>query len=259
MADEASISQLQHIGDILSTKFKCSFSGTFRASNPVYSLPRPITLPKNRNFEAALIYFATDNYLVNIDENNQLFIYSIDKGVTWKTIKIPIGAYELSSITAEITRQMKNNGANSDFIKIESNLNTFSSIIEISNDNYQVDFSRDKTLRDLLGFNATVLSKGKNESPKTVQITSAKAINVHCSLVHQSYDSSGIESDIIYSFPAYKVGIGYKVNEEPNTPRYLPVAQDVIKDIRFRISDNNGKELTFKNEECAFCIYLQQV
>jgi hypothetical protein len=111
----------------------------------------------------------------------------------------------------------------------------------------------------LLGFNAGVLLKGKHESPKTVQITSAKAINIHCSLVHQSYDSRGIESDIIYSFPAYKVGIGYKINEEPNTPRYLPVIQEVIKEIRFRITDNNGKALTFKDEECAFSLYVQQV
>lgn len=259
MSDETTISHLQHIGDILSTKFKASFQGTFRASNPVYTLPRPITLPKNRTFEAALIYFATDNYLVNIEVSNQQFIYSTDKGATWKTIKIPVGAYELSSITAEIKRQMTANKDNGDFINIAANLNTFSAIIDISNDNYQVDFRPDKTLRELLGFHAIVLTKGKNESPKTVQITSAKAINIHCSLVHQSYDSKGVEGDIIYSFPAYKVGIGYKVNEEPNTPRYLPVSQDVIKDIRFRITDNNGKELTFKNEECAFCIYLSQV
>lgn len=259
MTDEASISHLQRIGDVLSNKFKASFQGTFRASNPVYTIPRPITLPKNRNFEAALIYFATDNYLVNIDASNQRFVYSVDKGTTWKTIKIKVGAYELSSITAEIKSQMSANKDNGDFVNISANLNTFSSVIEIANDNYQVDFRPNNTLRDLLGFGATVLTKGKHESPKTVQITSAKSINVHCSLVHQSYDSQGVESDIIYSFPAYKVGIGYKVNEEPNTPRYLPVAHDVIKDIRFRITDNNGKELTFKNEECAFCIYLSQV
>jgi hypothetical protein len=259
MHDETSVNRLQHIGDILSSKYKASFQGTFRASNPVYVLPKPLILPKNRSFEAALIYFATDNYLVNIDETNQQFIYSTDKGATWKTIRIPIGAYELSSITEQIKQQMRVNGDNSDIVNVSANLNTFSCVIEISDDNYQVDFRPEKTIRDLLGFHAAVLSKGKNESPKTVQITSAKAVNVHCSLIHQSYDSRGIESDIIYSFPAYKVGIGWKINEEPNTPRYLPVGADVIKEIRFRISDNNDKELTFKNEECAFCIYLSQV
>jgi hypothetical protein len=177
----------------------------------VYTLPRPLILRKNRNLEAALIYFATDNYLVNIDESNQRFIYSPDNGVTRKKINLPVGAYQLSGINAEIKRQMTSNGDNSDFINIEANKNTFSSIINITDKKYEVAFTHEKTLRDLLGFNVGVLLKGKHESLKTVQITSAKAINIHCSLVPQSYDSRGIESDIIYSFPAYKVGIGYKI------------------------------------------------
>jgi hypothetical protein len=270
MGEQETISKLQHIGDVLSNKFRCSFNGTFRASNPVYNLPRPLTLPKNRNFEAALIYFATDNYLANIDKSNQQFIYSTDSGKTWKTIKIPVGAYELSSIDEEIKRQMRTNGdagelhksvnsPNSNYINIEGNINTFCSVIEITKDGYQVDFRPDNTIRDLLGFNAVVLTKGRHKAPRTAQITAAKAINIHCSLVHRSYDSKGNESDIIYSFPAYKVGVGYKINEEPNTPRYLPVAQDVIKQIRFRITDNNNKELTFEDEECAFSLYVQQV
>jgi hypothetical protein len=98
---------LSKLSDTLCNKFKCSFSGTFRASNPVYTLPRPLVLPKNRNFEAALIYFATDNYLVNIDENNQRFIYSTNSSETCKTIKLAVGAYKLSGINAEIKRQMK--------------------------------------------------------------------------------------------------------------------------------------------------------
>ena len=257
--NDSTISHLQHIGDVLSNKFKCSFQGTFRSSHPIYSLPKPITLPKNRNFEAALIYFATDNYLVNIDIHNQNFIYSSDQGKTWKTITIPAGAYELDHLKAEIKRQLKGKGDQEVAINIDVNLNTFNSILEITNDTYQVDFNKPNTIRSILGFSAVVLTKGKHESSGTIQITSARSINVHCSLIHGSYDSAGIESDIIYSFPAYKVGVGYKVNESPNTPQYLPVACDVIKEIRFRITDNKGRELNFKNEECAFCIHLVQV
>src|SRR5829696_524180 len=154
--NDSAISQLQHIGDVLSNKFKCSFQGTFRSSNPVYSLPRPLTLPRNRNFEAALIYFATDNYLVNIDTHNQKFIYSSNKGTVWKTITIPTGAYELNHLNAEIKRQLKVNKDEETAINIDVNLNTFSSILEITNENYQVNFNEQNTLRSILGFNATI-------------------------------------------------------------------------------------------------------
>ena len=109
-----------------------------------------LTLPKNQNFEAAMIYFATDNYLANIDENNQQFIYSANGGKTWKTIKIPVGAYELSSIDEEIKRQMRINGhagppsaINNNYINIEGNINAFCPVIDITKDEYQVDFRPD--------------------------------------------------------------------------------------------------------------------
>lgn len=260
MSESETISKLQNVVDILSDKFKCSFSGTFKASNPVYNLPKPLTLPSNRKYEAALLYFAGDNYLPNVDNTNNRFTYSSDRGTTWKTITIAEGAYELADIITEIKQKMINAGDNADAINITASLNTFLSTIEITDEKYQIDFNPDNSLRHLLGFNPTILAKkARYESPKTVQITTAKAINIHCSLVCQSYDSNGLESDIIYSFPAYKVEIGYKINEEPNTPRFLPVEQTVIKNIRFKITDNTGHELTFKDEECAFSIYLQQV
>jgi hypothetical protein len=256
--NESMLSHLETIVDVTSVKFKKQFQGTFRAQNPIYKIRKPITLPKNRNFEAALIYFATDNYLVNIVSNNQNFIYSSDKGRTWKTIIIATGAYELNHLNAEIKRQMVLKG-DATFINIDANLNTFNSIIEISNENYQIDFTKENTLRSILGFNSVILAKGHNESQGTIQITSAKAINVHCDLIHGSYDNNGEESDIIYSFPAYKVPVGYKINEHPSTPMFLPVNHSVIKAFRFRVTDNKGNELNFKNEEMAFCIFLQQV
>ena len=87
MMNDLSISHLQRIGDVLSNKYKSSFQCTFRSSDPVYRIKNPIMLPSDRSFEAALIYFATDNYLVNIDSHNQNFYYSADKGITWKNIK----------------------------------------------------------------------------------------------------------------------------------------------------------------------------
>lgn len=257
--NDQTLSQLQHIGDILSSKLKRTFQGTFRASNPVYRLPEPFILPKNRSYESGLLYFATDNYIINVDKHSQKFYYSVDKGTKFKIITLPIGVYKYKTIINEIKKQIHANGDNSDKIIFDSEENRGKTVIEITDENYQIDFTQGNTIRNLLGFSSIIISKGRHESTNSAQITSTRAINIHCSIIHGGYDWEGRDSDIIYSFPAYKVGIARKINEEPTTIRYLPVSVDVIKEIRFRITNNIGEDIDFMDEPCAFGLSLIQV
>ena len=82
--NDGMIEKLETIADSINNKFKCGFQGTFQSSKPYYILKKPIILPKNRNFEAALIYISTDNYLANITSSNNNLIYSTDTGAKWK-------------------------------------------------------------------------------------------------------------------------------------------------------------------------------
>ena len=248
------IEKLETITDSMNNKFKCALQGTFQSSKPYYKLKTPIILPKNRKFEAALIYISTDNYLANITEGNNKLIYSTDIGRTWKTITIPEGSYELNSLREEIFRLIGSKPFN-----IDVNLNTFNSIIEIPSHDFKIDFTKKGTIRHILGFDSLILTKGRNVSKGTIQITSSRAINIHCDLITGSYNSSGELSDIIYSFPAYKVGPGRKISEDKHTPRYFPVIKQVIDRIDFKITDNNNMSLDFKDEPVAWCIYIQQI
>ena len=68
---------------------------------------------------------------------------------------IPPDAYELESLNEEIKRIIIEEGyateSNYPFL-IKPNFSTLGSIIEITS-GYQIDFTQNKTIRDLLGFN----------------------------------------------------------------------------------------------------------
>jgi hypothetical protein len=176
-------------------------------------------------------------------------------GTTWSTIEIPKGSYEFDSLRDELFRLVNNKN----YFEIDVNPSTFKTIIEIKNPSFKIDFTKSGTIRDLLGYSSIILEKGKNESDKTIQITNTRAINVHCDLITGSYDSEGKLSDIIYSFPAYKVGPGFKIVEDGFKPRYYPVIRQVIDKISFRVTDNNNMTLDFNDEPIAWCIYIRQV
>jgi hypothetical protein len=252
--NDSAVEKLETIADSINNKFKCGFQGTFKSSNPYYILKSPIILPKNRNFEAALIYISTDNYLANITSSNNKLIYTTDAEATWKTITITVGSYDLNSLTDEIFRLLGNKP-----FEMDVNLNTFNSIIDIKDDRFRIDFTKSGTIRDILGFTAVVLKKGRNISLNTIQITNSRAINIHCDLITGSYNSEGELSDIIYSFPAYKVGPGRKIVEDKHIPRYFPVIKQVIDRINFRVTDNNNVALDFRDEPVAWCIDIRQV
>ena len=102
----------------------------------------PIKLDSSKTYECAFLSLYTYNSLPNITEENNTFRYSPDKGLTWKNVQLPTGAYEMTDINWSIKRQML---LNEDYNKKESNKfyididhwkPTFQSILNVSNDDY---------------------------------------------------------------------------------------------------------------------------
>ena len=257
--------RLQEIGDILSNKHSSYYVFHSKKSDFNTKFPTPIKLNPHRNYEMALHYFSTSNHLVNISEENNQFIYSHDTGKTWTTIKLESGAYEMKQINDEIKRLMVVNKHFDDkvsphnyYINIGVNLSTFKSFVEITNPIFTVNFQKDKTIRNLLGFNPKIISQGYNISDSTVQITKTSAILIHSDLISGSYNN-GIESDILYSFPAYTVPVGYKMNVFPPSMIYLPINRKIISNMNFKVKNEEGDILDFKGENIVFTIHLRQV
>ena len=102
----------------------------------------------------------------NITNLNSVLKYSKDKDVTWVTIELDTGSYELSAISNEIQRLMVINGdydPNSDipyYIAITANLSELKSIVYISNDSYEIDFNVPNSIGSVLGFTNERISMG---------------------------------------------------------------------------------------------------
>ena len=54
-----------------------------------------LELDKDKVYEIALVNLETYYPFPNIDDTNNVFVYSHDQGVTWTKIKIPTGSYEI--------------------------------------------------------------------------------------------------------------------------------------------------------------------
>ena len=66
-----------------------------------------IELDRDKVYEIALVNLETYYSFPNIDESNNVFVYSPDQGVTWVKIKIPEGSYEIDDINNTIHLEME--------------------------------------------------------------------------------------------------------------------------------------------------------
>ena len=104
-----------------------------------------IQLDRDKEYEIALVNLETYYSFPNIDETNNVFVYSPDNGNSWVKIKIPEGSYEIDNINNTIQHEMEKRGhhhpINKDYyINISANSNTLKSVLILEKD-YQVDFN----------------------------------------------------------------------------------------------------------------------
>ena len=148
--NDQTLEKLQQLNDTLSSKD--SFYLTFNSKKSVFeiSFPTPIKLNPNRKYECALQYLSTSNYLINVTDANNKFIYSHDSGLIWNTVVLEKGSYEITQINDEIKRFMINkkhiDAKGNPVISIGVILSTFKSFIDISDTKYKVDFSYRTTI-----------------------------------------------------------------------------------------------------------------
>ena len=222
-------------------------------------------LDPSKRYEASLLSLDMYNSIPNIiDEKNNAFEYSVDSGNTWKIITIDTGAYELSAINNEIQRKMIAEGDfdsnnSSCYITITANESRGTSIINVTNTNYQVAFNATHSIRSVLGFNATdLLNHGYNESPNKVDIMHINSILVNINIISGSY-VKGTSSSSIHSFYP-KVGFGYKIIETPNPALiWYPVSTTDISRMELTLTDQDGKPINTGGERLTVRICVREV
>src|SRR5271169_3693109 len=222
-------------------------------------------LDPNKKYEAALLSLDMYNSIPNIiNGKNNVFEYLVDSGSTWKVVTINTGAYELSAINNEIQRKMiaegdfdKNNSLC--YITITANESRGTSIINITNAEYQVAFNSLHSIGSVLGFTANDLpSYGYNESPSKVDIMHINSILVNIDLISGSYVKGNSSSAIHAFYP--NVGFGYKIIEKPNPELiWYPVSTIDISRMELTLIDQDGKSINTGGERLTVRICVREV
>jgi len=105
--------------------------------------------------------------------------------VTWNTLTLKPGSYEIDTIHSEINRLMTLNGDTG--ITISANTITLGSVVDIKPAATGVYFTDANSLAPLLGFNYVILTAGYNVSPNPVDIITNNQILVNCDIIGNSH------------------------------------------------------------------------
>ena len=219
-----------------------------------------IEVGRDKVYEIALVNLVTYYSFPNIDESNNVFLYSPYNGNSWVKIKIPEGSYEIDDINHTIQQEMRKRGhydsINEDYhINISANSNTLKSVLILAKD-YQVDFNHQNSLAKVLGFTGTKYTGGFHESENVVDILSINSILVNIDLISGSF-VNGTTKNTIYSFFP-KVSPGYKIIESPVNLVYLPITLDTIDSLNIYIKDQDDHLLNLRNEKITIRFHIRE-
>ena len=217
-------------------------------------------LDRDKEYEIALVNLETYYLFPNVDETNNVFVYSPDNGNLWVKIKIPKGSYVIDDINNTIQHKMKKRGhhdpINEDYyINISANSNTLKSVLIMEKD-YQVDFDHQNSIAKVLGFTGAKYTEGFHESENVVNILSINSILVNIDIISGSY-VNGTTKNTIYSF-FLKVSPGYKIIETPVNLVYLPITLDIINRLGVSITEQDDHLLNLRNEKLTIRFHIRE-
>ena len=219
-----------------------------------------LELDKEKVYEIALVNLETYYSFPNIDETNNIFVYSPNNGNSWVKIKIPEGSYEIDDINNTIQHEMEKRGhydeINEDYyINIAPNTNTLKSVL-ILEKGYQVDFNHQNSLAKVLGFTGAKYTEGFHESENVVDILRINSILINIDIISGSYVNRTTKSTIYSFFP--DVSPGYKIIESPVNLVYLPITLDTIDSLNVTITDQDYHLLNLRNEKLTIRFHIRE-
>lgn len=214
----------------------------------------PIHLRQDREWEAALLDFATYNSIPNISEgvNSKLHFMKSFNETSHEVVELKTGAYEITDINRELQSLLGKS-----VIELKANNNNLRSEIKCK---YFIDFSQAGSIGELLGFPKTLSILEPNvvhTSPATVNINKINAINITCNIVQGSY-KDGSNGHVLHTFYP-SVPPGFKIVEKPHNLIYLPLNTTHISDIVLNVLDQEGNVVDFREEIITLRLHIRQV
>lgn len=214
-----------------------------------------IVLDEESEYFCALLDLTTYHSIPNINDNNNLFHYFIERENVPRVldyIKIPTGSYEAAEILEYIKTELKTKKIEFNY---KINKNTLKTLIKCSTG---INFAKPNSIRNVFGFPAVLIERNiETESLDIVKISTQDVIRVECDIISGSF-INGKRSHSIYEFASNKVDVGYKIIEQPKNIIYLPVVPRRIKSISITFVDQNGDLIDFRGESITCRIHIKK-
>lgn len=223
--------------------------------NPPLEFPTTQTL----NYEMSLLRLETYYSFPNIDAAKNHFRVTIVGGNKWLDLLIPTGCYDIKSINNILQRLFLERIGQKEKEKhfvLSANKNTLKCILEVLDENTQVNFDIDNSLRSVLGFNPKTYTRGRFESENLVNILSVNSILVHCDVIGASR-VNGVEAPVIYNFFP-DVSPGEKIVSQPLHLIYMPLTMNFISRMTCWVSDQKGEELDLRGEQLTLTFHVRK-
>ena len=218
----------------------------------------------NKQFKIALTFLTGYNGIFNLTNSNNKFYFkkfiTNEDGFIKSTI--PPGAYQLESLNNEKKRLIVDEGHYSDNeypFTIKPNFSTLGSIIEISPQRPIFGFMFDDSIRDLLGFNATISGEDYNLSQNPVDILSIDNIFFECDIVQVMIFKSK-RSGMFHNFTT-NVDPGYKYIEKfrGGVQWFMMESKDFISSVCFKFKTQNNQIVLFNDQSITFRLSIKEV
>jgi hypothetical protein len=208
----------------------------------------PIELNPKYQYGLGLVGFYTYNTIPNIHSGNNQFVYYVNKQK--QTISVPEGAYEIT----ELNNYLQKNVGKEKF-SLRPNNNTLQCEIEST---YEIDFTGDDSLGQILGFSSKRLQAKKvHYSDLPVEIIKVVNIRIECNVTGGAYHGDDV-SHTLFEFDI-DVETGYRLTKEPHNIIYLPILKNSIDNITLSIVDQDYRPVDFRNETITVRLELKKL
>ena len=217
----------------------------------------------DKQFKIAVTFLTAYNGIFNVTKRNKKFYFKknlIDEDFI--QIRIPVGAYEIESLDAEIKRILIDKEyyteANYPFT-LKPNFSTLGSIITISPPGPIIGFVFEDSIGTLLGVNESILYEEYNLSPNPVDILSFDNIFIETDIA-QGMIFKGKRSGIIHNF-TMDVDPGYKYIEkfQGGVQWFMMHTKDIISSINFKLKNEDNQLVSYNGQSLTFRLSIKEI
>ena len=223
----------------------------------------------NKDFKVGVTYLTGYNGIQNNNEKYNRFYYITPNNLL-REIILPPGNYaivleknadDIPSFQTKIKELKIEIGdvteENYPFL-IKPNYSNNHSIIEIAN-GWQIDFTQDNTIRDVLGFTKRKISEEVNFSENPVEIINFDNVFIETNIA-KGMIIDGKRTEIIHNFTT-DVNPGYRYIEKfrGGIQWYMIENKDFISNISVKLKNENGNLVSFNGQEVTFRLSIRKI